>query len=66
MSLESWAPPVWDPMNLIAAKHTNTQIARRPGLSEGTVHTHLQNIYSKLQVSSRTATAIHALPQVRA
>jgi DNA-binding CsgD family transcriptional regulator len=56
----------WDLMKLIAAGHTNTQIARRLGLAEGTVRTHLQNIYGKLQVSSRTAAVNHAFPQVRA
>jgi DNA-binding NarL/FixJ family response regulator len=40
---------------LVAAGHTNTQIARRLGISEGTVRTHLENIYRLLQVSSRTA-----------
>ena len=30
---------------LLAAGHTNTQIARRLGISEGTVRTHLENIY---------------------
>lgn len=34
-------------------RHTNAQIARRLGLSEGTVRTHLGNIYGRLQVSSR-------------
>jgi DNA-binding CsgD family transcriptional regulator len=55
-------PRQWDLMNLIAAGHTNTQIARRLGLSEGTVRTHLQNIYGKLHVSSRTAAVTHAFP----
>jgi DNA-binding CsgD family transcriptional regulator len=59
-------PREWDLMNLIAAGHTNTQIARRLGLSEGTVRTHLQNIYGKLQVSSRTAAVNRAFPQFRA
>jgi DNA-binding CsgD family transcriptional regulator len=42
-------------LHLVAAGHTNTQIARRLGISEGTVRTHLENIYRLLQVSSRTA-----------
>ena len=42
-------------LNLVAAGHTNTQIARRLGISEGTVRTHLENIYRLLEVSSRTA-----------
>jgi DNA-binding CsgD family transcriptional regulator len=45
----------WELLHLLAAGHTNTQIARRLGISEGTVRTHLENIYSKLQVSSRAA-----------
>ncbi len=42
-------------LHLLAAGHTNAQIARRLGLSEGTVRIHLENIYSRLQVSNRTA-----------
>ena len=45
-----------------AAGHANTQIARRPGLSEGTVRKHLENIYVRLQVSSRTAAVTRAFP----
>ena len=36
-----------DLLRLLAAGHTNTQIARRLGISEGTVRTHLENIYDK-------------------
>jgi DNA-binding CsgD family transcriptional regulator len=49
-------------LHLVAAGHTNTQIARRLGISEGTVRTHLENIYERLQVSSRTAAVIRAFP----
>ncbi len=52
----------WQLLNLLAAGHTNAQIARRLGLSEGTVRTHLGNIYSRLQVSSRTAAVTRAFP----
>jgi predicted ArsR family transcriptional regulator len=45
-----------------SAGHTNGQIARRLGVSEGTVRTHLQNIYARLQVSSRTAAVTRAFP----
>jgi DNA-binding CsgD family transcriptional regulator len=48
-------------LHLVAAGHTNTQIARRLGISEGTVRTHLENIYEKLQVSSRAAAVTRAL-----
>jgi len=47
-------------LDLVAAGHTNTQIARRLGISEGTVRTHLENIYERLQVSSRTAAVTRA------
>ena len=51
-----------DLMRLLAAGHTNTQIARRLGISEGTVRTHLENIYERLGVSSRTAAVVRAFP----
>jgi DNA-binding CsgD family transcriptional regulator len=51
-----------DLLRLVAAGHTNTQIARRLGISEGTVRTHLENIYEKLHVSSRTAAVTRAFP----
>ena len=49
-----------DLLHLLAAGYTNTQIARRLGISEGTVRTHLENIYEKLHVSSRTAAVTRA------
>jgi DNA-binding CsgD family transcriptional regulator len=51
-----------DLLRLLAAGHTNTQIARQLGISEGTVRTHLENIYQKLGVSSRTAAVTRAFP----
>jgi DNA-binding CsgD family transcriptional regulator len=44
----------------VSAGHTNAQIARRLGISEGTVRTHLENIYGRLGVSSRTAAVTRA------
>jgi DNA-binding CsgD family transcriptional regulator len=49
-------------LHLVAAGHTNTQIARQLGISEGTVRPHLENIYQKLGVSSRTAAVTRAFP----
>jgi DNA-binding CsgD family transcriptional regulator len=48
-------------LHLLAAGHTNTQIARQLGISEGTVRTHLKNMYQRLGVSSRTAAVTRAL-----
>jgi DNA-binding CsgD family transcriptional regulator len=55
-------PRQWDLLHLIVGGRTNIQIARQLGLSEGTVRTHLENIYSRLQVSNRTAAVIRAFP----
>jgi DNA-binding CsgD family transcriptional regulator len=52
----------WELLRLVAAGHTNSQIARRLGVSEGTVRIHLQNIYARLHVSSRTAAVTRAFP----
>ena len=53
-----------DLMQLVAAGHTNTQIARRLGVSEGTVRTHLEHVYARLEVSSRTAAVLRAFPEI--
>ena len=50
----------WDLLRLVAAGHTNAQIARRLGISEATVRTHLEHIYRLLGVSSRTAAVTRA------
>jgi DNA-binding CsgD family transcriptional regulator len=52
----------WELLRLVAAGHTNAQISRRLGVSEGTVRKHLENIYARLQVSSRTAAVTRAFP----
>lgn len=54
----------WEVLHLVAAGYTNAQIARRLGVSEGTVRIHLQNIYVRLQVSSRTAAVNRAFPDL--
>ena len=51
-------------LRLVAAGHTNAQIARQLGLSEGTVRIHLQNIYARLQVPSRTAAVTRTFPDL--
>ena len=44
-----------DLLRLVAAGLDNRQIARHLAISEATVRTHLQNIYGRLDVTSRTA-----------
>jgi DNA-binding NarL/FixJ family response regulator len=55
-------PRQWELLKLLAAGHTNTQIARRLGVSQATVRTHLEHIYGRLHVSSRLAAVTRALP----
>jgi DNA-binding CsgD family transcriptional regulator len=47
-------------LNLVAAGRSNTQIAEALVLSEKTVARHLSNIFTKIDVSSRTAAAAYA------
>jgi DNA-binding CsgD family transcriptional regulator len=42
-------------LQFVAAGYTNRQIARQLRISEATVRTHLENIFSRLEVNSRTA-----------
>ena len=49
-------------MRLIAAGHTNARIARQLGITEGTVRSHLEDIYARLQVSNRAAAVARAFP----
>jgi DNA-binding CsgD family transcriptional regulator len=53
----------WELLQLVAAGATNAQIGRRLGISEGTVRTHMANIFERLQVSSRTAALARAFPE---
>jgi DNA-binding CsgD family transcriptional regulator len=52
-------------LDLVAAGYTNAQAARRLGIAEGTVRKHLENIYRRLDVPSRTA-AVTAPGRIRA
>jgi DNA-binding CsgD family transcriptional regulator len=53
----------WDLLRLVAAGGTNAQIAHRLGISEGTVRKHMENIFTRLQVSSRAAAITRAFPE---
>ena len=44
-------------LRFVADGYTNAQIARRMNLAEGTIRTHLNRIYQRLGVPSRTAAA---------
>lgn len=47
-------------LELVAEGMTNAQVAQRLWISSGTVRRHLENVYAKLEVHSRTA-AVHAV-----
>ena len=47
-------------LRLVARGCTNFQIAKKLAIAENTVKAHLQNIFAKLKVRSRTEAAIHA------
>jgi DNA-binding CsgD family transcriptional regulator len=49
-------------MRRVAQGQTNRQAARALGLSEGTVRKHLENIYARLEVNSRTE-AVARMPR---
>jgi len=50
----------WELLRLVAAGHTNGQIGRRLSISEATVRKHLEHVFERLQVTSRTAAVIRA------
>jgi DNA-binding CsgD family transcriptional regulator len=50
----------WELLRLVAAGHSNADIAQQLFLSENTVRKHLENIYERLGVSSRTAAVARA------
>lgn len=47
-------------LHLVSAGQTNREIARKLSLSEHTVRRHMQNIFAKLDVSSRAAATAYA------
>jgi len=53
----------WELLRLVDAGLSNTQIARRLHVAENTVRKHLENIFERLQVSSRTAALARAFPE---
>jgi DNA-binding CsgD family transcriptional regulator len=51
-------------LRLVTTGYDNAAIARRLGLSHGTVRKHLENSYARLGVFSRTAAAARAFPDI--
>jgi DNA-binding CsgD family transcriptional regulator len=49
-------------LRLVAGGHSNRDIARRLWITEATVRKHLENIFERLQVTSRTAAVAVAFP----
>ncbi len=49
-------------LELVAAGHTNHQIARRLGVSESTARKHLEHVFARLRVTSRAAAVARAFP----
>ncbi|MDX6288182.1 MAG: hypothetical protein QOG53_3667 [Frankiales bacterium] len=55
-------PRQWELLRLVAGGNSNAQIARRLFVSEATVRKHLENIFLRLDVTSRTAAVACAFP----
>jgi DNA-binding CsgD family transcriptional regulator len=55
-------PRQWEVLRLVAAGRSNADIGRQLCLSEGTVRKHLENIFERLHVSTRTAAVARAYP----
>jgi DNA-binding CsgD family transcriptional regulator len=52
----------WELLHLLAAGHSNAEIARQLVVSVSTVRKHLENIFTRLGVNNRTAAIAKAFP----
>jgi hypothetical protein len=59
---EGAAEDLAQPVQAGPAVRTNGQLARRLGVAQGTVRSHLEHIDSRLEVSSRTSAVARAFP----
>jgi len=55
-------PRQWEVLRRVATGASNTQIAKSLGLSEATVRKHLENVFLRLDVQSRTEAVARVLP----
>jgi DNA-binding CsgD family transcriptional regulator len=55
-------PRQWELMRLVADGHSNAEIAKELVVSPTTVRTHLENIFQRLGVTSRTRAVAQAFP----
>jgi DNA-binding CsgD family transcriptional regulator len=62
LGIPALTPRQWELLHLIDAGLSNAQIARHLHLSDNTVRKHLENIFQRLQVTSRTAALARAFP----
>ena len=58
----SLTPRQWEVLRRVATGASNTQIAKGLGLSEATVRKHLENVFLRLDVQSRTEAVARVLP----
>jgi len=56
------SPRQWEVLRFVAEGDTNAEIARRLFVAESTVRKHLENIYERLGVTTRTAAVTTAFP----
>lgn len=61
-AVSALTPRQWDLLRLLASGHSNTEIARQLVVSVGTVRKHLENIFTRLGVTNRTAAIAKAFP----
>lgn len=59
-------PRQWEILRQVATGASNTQIARASGVSEATVRKHLENIFLRLHVASRTEAVARVRPFIDA
>ena len=58
---QSLTPREQDVLQRLASGETDRQIAARLGLSPRTVHKHLEHVYRKLGVATRTAAVVRLI-----